>query len=141
MRIFNLLFCFVIATTTIGCGGENYGLAPVSGTVFFNGKPLSNATVIFAPEVNDIRVAIGTTNNEGKYQLTSFRIYDGARIGKHIVTIRAFEDLGGPFIPRDDNQRVQGKMVTPISYANPETSNLFAEVEKKNNIINFQLAE
>ncbi|MFZ9793254.1 MAG: carboxypeptidase-like regulatory domain-containing protein [Gemmataceae bacterium] len=123
----------------LGCGGDNRGLAPVSGTIFLNGKPLPNATIVFTPEENDVRVGVGSTDKDGKYSLSSFQTNDGVKIGKHKVSVRAFEDSGGAFKPADDITNVRGKMTTPLKYANPEESGLTAVVEKKKNVIDFQL--
>ena len=125
----------------IGCAGDDRGLAPVSGTVYLNEKPLANATVIFTPKENNIRVGTGSTDKNGQYRLTSFQTNDGARIGKHSVTIRAYEATDGPFKPADDISLTRGKMLTPAKYAKTESSGLTADVEKKNNVIDFKLTD
>lgn len=122
-----------------GCAGDDRGLAPVSGTVFFNDKPLPNAGVIFTPIEDNVRVGVGSTDKDGKYRLSSFQIHDGAKIGKHNVSIRAYAVSDGPFKPADDISFVRGKMITPLKYAKPETSGLTAEVERKNNVIDFKI--
>ncbi len=51
----------------------------VSGQVTFNGKPLTGATVLFSPDdPNKPRPAIGKTNDEGKFELSTFVAGDGA---------------------------------------------------------------
>lgn len=45
-RSVSLILMSLIIT---GCSADDRGLAPVSGTVLFNGKPLPNAGVIFTP--------------------------------------------------------------------------------------------
>ena len=92
-------FFILINLIITGCSGDDRGLAPVSGTVLFNGKPLPNAGVIFTPDQDNIRVGVGSTDKDGKYRLTSFQINDGAKIGKHTVTIRAYEIPEGPLKP------------------------------------------
>lgn len=134
-------FLILINLIITGCSGDDRGLAPVSGTVLFNGKPLPNAGVIFTPDEDNIRVGVGSTDKDGKYRLTSFQINDGAKIGKHTVTIRAYEIPDGPPKAADDITNVRGKMLTPFKYARPESSGLTAEVARKNNVIDFQLVE
>ncbi|NBR05471.1 MAG: carboxypeptidase regulatory-like domain-containing protein [Planctomycetes bacterium] len=124
-----------------GCAGDDRGLAPVSGTVFFKGKPLPNAGIIFTPDQDNTRVGVGSTDKDGKYKLTSFQINDGAKIGRHTVTIRAYEVPDGPPKAADDITNVTGKMITPFKYARPETSGLTADVARKNNVIDFELTE
>ena len=134
-------FLILISLIITGCYGDDRGLAPVSGTVLFNGKPLPNAGIIFTPDQDNTRVGVGSTDKDGKYRLTSFQINDGAKIGKHAVTIRAYETKDGPPKAADDITNVQGKMITPFKYARPETSGLKADVAKKNNIIDFELKD
>lgn len=128
-----ILFC--------GCSGDDRGLAPVSGTVYLNGKPLPNANIIFTPLEENIRVAVGSTDKEGRYKLTSFQTSDGAKIGKHKVSIRAYEIADETFKPADDITIKKGKLLSPRKYLDPETSGLTADVEKKSNIIDFKLSE
>lgn len=141
MRPFLKLYLFALPLIISGCGGEDNGLAPVSGTVFFKGKPLANAAVNFLPNGENTRGATGITDNNGKYKLTSFQINDGAKIGKYSVTIRAEEGGDGALKAKDDIDYARGKLVTPKKYSDSASSGLTAEIAKKNNIIDFQLTE
>ncbi|MBM4095286.1 MAG: carboxypeptidase regulatory-like domain-containing protein [Planctomycetes bacterium] len=114
-------------------------MAPVSGTVYMNDKPLANASVIFTPVEDNVRVGVGSTDKNGQYRLTSFQTNDGARIGKHTVTIRAYEVPDGPLKPADDMSLSRGKMLTPAKYSKADTSGLTGTVENKNNVIDFKL--
>jgi hypothetical protein len=124
-----------------GCFWNDRGLAPVSGTIFFKGAPLANAGINFIPEDHLARVAIGSTDKEGKYKLTSFQINDGAKVGKYKVTIRAEEGGDSDKKRSDALDFVRGKIITPLRYANPETSGLIADVLNSKNVINFELSE
>ncbi len=79
-----------------GCGpdAEQYETVPVSGVVTCQGKPVANATVNFTPKDDQGRtkgrrgrVALGMTDNDGRFKLTTYENYDGAIIGKHTVTV------------------------------------------------------
>lgn len=59
--------------------------APASGIVTFNGAPANDVRVIFTPASG--RPAIGQTDAEGRFVLTTFQRDDGAVPGKHSVTI------------------------------------------------------
>jgi hypothetical protein len=95
----------VLFSLTLGCGGANeYATVPVSGTVTCNGKPLANGTINFTPMAdqgrsagNRGRVALGSTDKDGKFKLTTYQNDDGAIVGKHTVTISAgfSEETGG----------------------------------------------
>ena len=124
-----------------GCFGESSGIAPVSGTITFKGKPLPNASITFTPEDSASRTAVGSTDKDGKYQLTSFKSKDGAKIGKYKVTIRAEEGGDSNLKPADALDFVRGKILTPIKYSNAESSGLSAEVLNKNNVFDFELRD
>lgn len=135
------LIFLLLSIIHIGCSGDDRGLAPVSGTIFFKGKPLADAGINFIPEDTTARVAAGSTDKDGKYKLTSFQINDGAKIGKYAITIRAEEGGDSKLKPADALDFVRGKIITPLKYSRSETSGLTAEVARKNNVIDFQLPE
>lgn len=89
----NRTFCVVasiVACSFAGCGGAGdeggVPVYPVSGAVTMFNKPLSGATIIFAPE-GDQPTATGTTDAEGKYQLTTYEFGDGAAEGSYRVIV------------------------------------------------------
>ena len=77
---------------TAGCGGS--GVAPVSGTVTLNGKPLAHATVVFQPDgdgKNPGPGSSGTTDENGRYSLRVMTTNAaGALVGRHKVSITAY---------------------------------------------------
>ncbi|NQT37837.1 MAG: carboxypeptidase regulatory-like domain-containing protein [Planctomycetes bacterium] len=84
-----------------GCGGESYPLAQVSGTVTLDGKPLPEARVFFEPKrkgenINSGFGSTATTNEQGRFQLTSLGGDSGAVIGEHYVLIRTIRGEEGP---------------------------------------------
>lgn len=90
MQTQRLLFCVAVAglLVTGGCGGSNRPqLAPVSGKILNGGEPVEGAQVTFYPTFDAPRNAIGTTNAEGEFQLTTFDTNDGAMPGEYIVTV------------------------------------------------------
>ena len=75
-----------------GCGGEDYELAPISGRVTLDGKPLAKIRVSFQPvskrpdEPNPGPGSYGTTDTEGRYTLQTVESdADGAVVGTHRV--------------------------------------------------------
>ena len=77
----------------LGCTGQGYKVAPVSGQVTLDGKPLAKAHVHFAPIGSKDQVAPGPTSQgqtdaQGRYTLTldSTR-KPGAVVGMHKVYI------------------------------------------------------
>lgn len=77
----------------IGCG--NSKIAPVSGRVTMDGKPLVNAMIIFEPISDDPNPGPGSkarTDSDGRFtleQLSGDKI--GAMVGKHRVMITAYD--------------------------------------------------
>jgi hypothetical protein len=78
-----------------GCGGPGYKLAPVSGRVTLNGKPLADVQVSFQPSQKGKAEpgpgSFGTTDADGRYSLRTVTEppADGAVAGMHVVTFRA----------------------------------------------------
>jgi hypothetical protein len=61
-------------------------MAPVSGVVLYQDKPVVGATVAFRNDTSP-RVASGVTDAQGKFHLTTFENLDGAVLGEHEVTV------------------------------------------------------
>lgn len=134
----------IVLLATAGCGGSNLPkTAPVSGVVTFRGKPLPDAEVVFIPE-GDARSASGRTDANGRYELATFSIDDGAIPGKYRITIvargpsRAAAPGEGSGMP---GEMSPGDLITPEKYAAPETSGLTHEVVSGRNEVNLTLEE
>ena len=85
-----LLSCISLALPSLaGCGGHRGPeMAPASGVVTYQGQPLEGATVRFAGPAG--RPSTGTTNVEGRFELSAFEPGDGAVVGENIVTITKY---------------------------------------------------
>jgi hypothetical protein len=107
------LLIFVAAVALIAGGCQN-SLAPVSGRVTLNGKPLAGAVVTFQPQARHAAPvpaatgSTGRTDKEGRFTLHSIEPNRaGALIGEHIVTISASSGGSdaapptGPILPKD----------------------------------------
>jgi hypothetical protein len=109
-----------------GCGGER--VAPVSGRVTLDGRPLANALVTFQPlargkDVNPGPGSAGKTDADGRYTLQVVgRTAKGAMVGPHRVAIIAYaRDL--PRSTNDSNPNLPPPIV-PARY-HAETELLF----------------
>ena len=73
---------------TAGCGGtsDRPQVAPVSGTVTYNGAAVDGATVVFGAE-GASTFSQGTTDSGGKFRLTTYEPNDGAIVGVNVVRI------------------------------------------------------
>jgi hypothetical protein len=88
---FALPLCAFSLVVLSGCGGPT--MAPVTGCVTCNGKPVDAANIIFSPipktedDIKPGKPATGFTGTDGKYVLSTYQAYDGAQVGKHRVTV------------------------------------------------------
>ncbi|WP_218934608.1 DUF4198 domain-containing protein [Rosistilla ulvae] len=91
-----------LASVTLGCGGGGVGprLAPVSGTVTFDGEPLSDALVSFYHE--DDRPANGKTDANGYYELAYMADRPGAIVGENVVRITVATVEGEGVAPKKE---------------------------------------
>lgn len=109
-----VLFALLVA----GCGGG--GVAPVSGVVKLNQKPLAHATVVFQPDGGGDPGpgSVGQTDADGKFELKLMNTgAAGARVGKHKVTVTAYAGDGdGESSSPDDAKKVFRKALVPEEY-------------------------
>ena len=156
-----LLAAVPVCLALAGCpgSGDRPDTYSVSGTVKFSGAPLADATVMFAP-VDGQRIALGRTNANGEYSLTTFSPNDGAMEGDYTVLVRkamntsaevteaahtdeVIEDPkaggdGGHDAGQD--QSPESVVMVPPKYANKNLSDLSAKVTPDGeNVFNFEL--
>jgi hypothetical protein len=110
-------------------------VARVSGVVTYGGKPVPHGTVLFMP-ADSGPPAYGNLDADGHYTLSTYSHGDGAVLGKHSVRITAREPLTPEML---NNAAITPKQLVPSKYGDPRTSNLTAEVEKRDNQIDFTL--
>src|SRR5262249_39814113 len=112
----------------IGCSQEPYRVAPVSGRVTLNNKPLANAHVHFAPMGARDRdpgpTSQGKTDENGYFTLrVDYPTQPGAVVGRCRVYItRPDTDLSGK--PQADAGGKKAKELLPARY-NQETTLTF----------------
>lgn len=90
-----LLFALLASLTGCGAGAK---VEPVSGTVTLNGKPLPNAVVRFMPKPQEDpqavkMLAMGETDDQGRYTLQVFDGPAGAVVGVNRVTISTAKSI------------------------------------------------
>jgi hypothetical protein len=84
-------FCLLAATLLLfsGCQKAPPAIVPVEGVVLLGGQPLPHAQVSFVPMVSNLGfeyVAVGTTDENGRFQLTC-KGKPGACACDHRVTV------------------------------------------------------
>jgi hypothetical protein len=140
-----------------GCSGgveERPKTYPVTGQVAYKGKPLVGATVAFWSE-GAPRSAEGTTDQEGKFSLSTYELNDGAFEGENKVVISVpLPDSSAPVeAPKDPaamSQMYQARLkemknqkpLLPVKYSKLETTPLKATVKAgENEPFVFQLTD
>jgi hypothetical protein len=86
------IWLLLLGLLLAGCHKSGPELAPVSGRITLNGKPLENADVVFQPD-NGKSPAVGRTNAEGRYELAYKRGITGGPVGQNTVQIRVSREL------------------------------------------------
>ncbi|MCC9606747.1 carboxypeptidase-like regulatory domain-containing protein [Blastopirellula sp. JC732] len=107
------LFCLLLSLpVSLGCGqrGDKQIFA-VEGTVTLDGKPLSNATVLFIP--GQSRPSGAMTDENGYYELNYTDHQKGARIGLNRVQITTAQ---GPSETADGQPIAAVPETLPIRY-------------------------
>lgn len=88
--------CFALLTILsclVGCSGDS--MAPVTGVVTLDGKPIAGLEVNFEPtgDTTDRTTATGYTQQDGSYALVYPGYKTGAPLGDYIVRIAGGESL------------------------------------------------
>ena len=101
---------YFLSTQIVVGKGNLPPLGTVAGKVTINGKPLANATVRFIALDDDGRkerrgasIAMGLTDENGKYKLLYVKDTYGAAIGKNRVQIAAKDEFGHERVEKDFN--------------------------------------
>jgi hypothetical protein len=152
-----------------GCGTDpsKPPLGRVHGRVTYNGKPLTNGSVIFTPVAGPTggatgQIAAGQLGSDGSYTLTTFEKGDGAILGQHVVTVEAHEgnvaELNLPATPgaeRKPSSQVKSgrrvgvgmvpyltpKPVIPRKYMDPESTPFRYTVKPGDNRFDLELID
>jgi len=122
-----------------GCGKGELPTAPVSGTVTFNGQPLTSGKVEFKSETHGIS-AWGNIQPDGTYQLYTYgseKSPDGAVLGKHKVAVKVFKE--GTTSASSDEEPGIGKPAIPEHYIYTYKSGIVEEVKEGPNDIPIKL--
>ncbi len=121
----------VLALTACRRGGDN-PVYPVTGKVFYKGKPAEGALVTLVPlgDNNAKRPKPGAqVKRDGTFRLSTYASYDGAPPGRFAVTII----YRSPEKKVDDENR--GPDLLEGRYADPKTTPLAVEIKPANNAL------
>ena len=121
------LLLIALFSLAVGCDSLP-PTAPVTGTVYFNEKPLTFGSVTFQPSSGG-QPARAEIKPDGTYRLSTFTDSDGAIIGNHRVRIMCTtaQDPKNP-IEISGNELMAGKLLIPRKYTQMGSSGLTADV-------------
>lgn len=109
------------------------GTVPVTGSVSYQGKPLTSGTITFSPNNKDSgHAAWGNLGAGGSYSLTSIKTNDGALPGEYKVAVIAY-------IPGTATKSSPGKPAIPPKYSRHAESGLTATVNNTTTSLDFDL--
>ena len=131
----SLVLVAAVLSFVAGCGS---GLRPiagsvgVSGTVTFNGQPLEQGMVRFAPESGGkAQPATGQIKN-GKFTMLTTASSPGVVVGKYKVSIISNKPFTPPPLkpgtPPDPKAKFEPESLIPTKYNDIKTSGLEADV-------------
>jgi hypothetical protein len=147
LRLFVVSF---LSSSLLGCGGSDHlALAPVTGKVTLDGKPVSEGTILFRPDMG--RAGRGKIENGAIVEASTYGINDGIVLGTHKIAIQPIPD-----IPPPAPSRVQGidtptpaymlnlrpasaKVAIPAKYQDVDQSGLTFEIKDDDNELNIEL--
>ena len=128
-----------VCLTLSGCGGSGITTAAVSGTVTYQGKPVTEGTVFFQPEKGP--GATGGLDSQGHYVLRTKTRGDGAPLGKNTVVILPSTEISIIDLKPHGQMPKRDYSNIPEKYRRGETSGLVREVKPGDNVFDFELKD
>lgn len=141
--------------TVVGCGESKPSTYPVTGVVTFKGQPVEGATVGFTSTDPEIQPAIGVTDAQGKYTLTTFEKDDGALPGEFKVRVTKYdrnptpaamntsgvdiEEMPDDYEPEAMREEPPPKHLLPEKYSMPHSTPLKTTVQAGENSYDIDL--
>ncbi|MFM1802470.1 MAG: hypothetical protein RJA81_1822 [Planctomycetota bacterium] len=166
-RLFYVLWTISFGVSLTGCGDKEFRhtVYPASGKVTQNGKPVSNAMITFHPvDPTIIRIPEGksgveiakpttTTDENGRFQLSTYLGNDGAPAGDYKVTVilpsQSFSQKKGMVTEGDEELPPNSNMAaianaqvakSKFPYSSAETTSLQASIKSdSDNTFEFDL--
>ena len=119
-----------------GCGSQS--MLPVSGVITLDGKPVSDAGVMFCPTKNGM-MAAATTDAMGKFELATGR-RRGAVPGEYRVAVSKKETTGVGAFATVGPRGASIKWLVPQRYSKPEASGFQVTVGQGQTEFSFALS-
>ncbi|MFN7844181.1 MAG: hypothetical protein ACK5YR_18625 [Pirellula sp.] len=155
------LCCMLVGLLLSGCNSTEGRVQTnkVKGKVTYNGSPVASATVTFSPQEKGTPTAMGITDGQGVYTLTTYDSGDGAAAGIYKVLVYKMNDAASssePAMPAHDptgagpsgppshagpkgGQQKSAGSLLPEKYMKSDTTTLTKNVVGGENEINLEL--
>ena len=135
----------VLPILVAGCGKKG-SLVPLCGTVTLDGRPLDNATVHFIAQDSGCRDALGSTDADGVFHLSTFKSGDGAFPGKYKVVVHPVAQADADVVTVSPWARVQPgatagrrpnrqSVTLPPRYCQPDQTILAQDVPASGDVV------
>ena len=117
-----LISAGILLGLVCGCGKtqtDRVSVAPVSGSVSFEGKPAPGALIVLHPKGESAPVAPkarAQVNADGTFRFSTYDSGDGVAPGEYVATITWYQ------LTKQGGEVKAGPNVLPTKYANPKTS-------------------
>ncbi|MEN1678667.1 MAG: hypothetical protein AAGJ46_03690 [Planctomycetota bacterium] len=117
-----------VVCTTLAAGCDSGpALAPVSGTVTLDGKPLPFGVVNFQPDQG--QGAQATIEAGGAFTLSTFKLSDGAIVGRHRISVKCYQGHDPAYRAGKKPEGISlGKSLIPPKFSRVGTSGLAVDV-------------
>lgn len=116
----------------VGCGGGTaQPVAPASGVVTLDGKPIDGVSITLIPKdgTSSGRISYGLTDAEGRFELRVSPDRSGAIIGAHWVQLEKLTQQDGSPIPAGASpDEVAASNQLPQAYADAGSTPISAEI-------------
>lgn len=148
LTVFTAMMCLALISGGCGRSANRPKTVKVNGVVLYNGQPVEGALVMLVATDPNGRGAVGKTDAQGKFTLTTFDPNDGAIPGTYNVAISKTVLEGEP--PPENPQNTGGlepdkripKDLLPVKYKVAATSGLKAEIKEPGPVeLRFELTD
>ncbi|MCC9608544.1 hypothetical protein LOC68_09740 [Blastopirellula sp. JC732] len=84
-QLIHLALILPLTAWCFGCNQNGAALAPTSGTVTADGKPVNGGTITFIPAVEG-KPSSGAIQSDGTFKMTTYKDGDGVVIGSGTIS-------------------------------------------------------
>ena len=134
----------LLVTVVVGCDSGG-GPVPLRGTVKLDGRPLANASVYFISKDSKGRDALGSTDADGVFRLSTIRPGDGAFPGTYKVTVQLAAPINAAAVAATPAEAMQASsagrkpkqpsVTLPPRYSQPSQTILVQEVPASGSVV------